>query len=77
MANTELYRVTSAAMKSDQEKEVFANPDGEAARSHYQMLRKLKSKNHVTLRLYRGQTLLSTSSVAANRAARLRANSPM
>ena len=77
MANTEMYRVTSAAMKSENEKEVFVNPDGEAARSHYQMLRKLKSKNHITLRLYRGDVLLSTSGVAANRDARLRANSAM
>ncbi len=73
----DIYRVTSASIKSDVEKEVFTHEDGEVARDHYQTLRKIKSKNHVTLRLYRGGSLLSTSGVAANRGARLRANSAL
>lgn len=72
----DIYRVTSASIKGS-EKEVFTHADSEVARTHYQTLRKLKSKNHVTLRLYKGSTLLSTSGVAANRGARLRANCAM
>lgn len=73
---SEKYRVTLAGT-TDEEKEVFSNGDGEIALSHYQKLRKLYSRRHVTFRLYRGKILLRTAGTAVSRHARAKARSEL